>query len=204
MSNKFNDDASGIKSYKSASNVKHISKRLFFLPIVVIGVGAVFAFNFMKNDDAEDSRKLKNTLSQGSTQKTESDSKTMTSESSEKRNDTHIYLDQIPLIESDRYTGNEGDSFVYPMGLHQYSRGTECTDGQEYEHGIEAWIARWNYSAEASWAYGVFQLDNKYTSLRGQCKLLQSYNTTDFNTSLEFWDGGTLLQSYVTHQSNSS
>lgn len=85
MSNKFNDDASGIKSYKSASNVKHISKRLFFLPIVVIGVGAVFAFNFMKNDDAEDSRKLKNTLSQGSTQKTESDSKTMTSESSEEQ-----------------------------------------------------------------------------------------------------------------------
>lgn len=76
MSNKFNDDASGIKSFKSTSNVKHISKKIIFLPIVAIGVGAVFAFNFMKNDDAEDSRKFKNTLSQVSTQKTENDLKT--------------------------------------------------------------------------------------------------------------------------------
>lgn len=197
MSNKFNEDASGIKSYKSTSNVKHKSKKIIFLPIAAIGVSAVFAFSFMKKDDADDFPEFTNTLPQVSTQKAENDSKTATSESSTQENETPLYLDQLALIETDRYTGNEGDSFVYPIGQHQYSHGVECTDGQNYDHGIEAWIARWNYSAESSWAYGVFQLDNKYTSLRGQCKLLQSYNTTDFNTSLEFWDGDTLLQSYV-------
>lgn len=106
------------------------------------------------------------------------------------------YLDECPIISSDRYTGNEGDSFVYPIGLHEYSRGNTCVDDTSYEHGVEGWVARWNYTDELSWAYSVFDIGGKYKSLSGECKLIQSYNTTDFNTTLEFWNDETLIQSY--------
>ena len=193
--NDYNNPNKGVKKFRRNSE-KKVLKRIL-LSVVVIGIGVAFAFNSVKKDDIDHSREFTNTLSQVSTQEIETVSKTESSESTSQESETPLYLDQLALIETDRYTGNEGDSFVYPIGQHQYSHGAECTDGQSYYHGIEAWIARWNYSAESSWAYGVFQLDNKYASLRGQCKLLQSYNTTDFNTSLEFWDGDTLLQSYV-------
>lgn len=106
------------------------------------------------------------------------------------------YLDECPIIESDRYTGNEGDSFVYPIGLHECTRGNICVDSTSYEHGLEGWLARWNYTDESSWAYSVFEIDGKYKRLSGECKLIESYNTTDFNTKLAFWNGDTLIQSY--------
>lgn len=108
----------------------------------------------------------------------------------------NVYLDECPITASDRYTGNEGDSFVYPIGVHEYSRGNVCIDNSSYEHGVEGWIARWNYKSESSWAYSVFNLDGKYKSLSGECKLIKSNNTTDFNTTLEFWNGDTLIQKY--------
>lgn len=110
--------------------------------------------------------------------------------------DKICYLDECPIISSDRYTGNEGDSFIYPIGSHEYSRGNVCIDDSSYEHGLEAWIARWNYKDELSWAYSVFDLDSKYKSLSGKVKLIKSYNTTDFNTTLEFWNDDDLIQSY--------
>lgn len=106
------------------------------------------------------------------------------------------YLDQLNITDFDQYGANEGDSFVYPIGKHEFTRGNICTDGTTYEHGIERWIARWNYSDEASWAYSVFSLDKKYTSLSGECKLIESYNTTDFDTTPEFWSDDKLIQSY--------
>lgn len=60
------------------------------------------------------------------------------------------YLDLCPIVESDRYTGNEGDSFAYPLGQHEYTEGNTCTDGTSYDHGIEGWLARWNYANESS------------------------------------------------------
>lgn len=110
--------------------------------------------------------------------------------------DKICYLDECPIISSDRYTGNEGDSFVYPIGSHEYSRGNVCIDNTSYEHGLEGWIARWNYKNESSWAYSVFNLDSQYKSLSGKCKLIKSYNTEDFNTTLEFWNDETLIQKY--------
>jgi hypothetical protein len=108
----------------------------------------------------------------------------------------NAYLDECPIIASDRYTGNECDSFVYPIGAHEYSRGNVCIDNSSYEHGVEGWIARWNYKSDSSWAYSVFNLDGKYKSLSGECKLIKSQNITDFNTTLEFWNGDTLIQKY--------
>lgn len=108
----------------------------------------------------------------------------------------NVYLDECPITFSDRYTGNEGDSFVYPIGLHEYSRGNVCVDNSSYEHGVEGWIARWNYKSESSWAYSVFNLGGRYKSLSGKCKLIKSNNITDFNTTLEFWNGDTLIQKF--------
>lgn len=62
------------------------------------------------------------------------------------------YLENMPIVKKGQYSGNMGDSFVYPIGKHQYTRGSTGINGKSYSHGIEAWIARWNYSPEKSWA----------------------------------------------------
>ena len=35
----------------------------------------------------------------------------------------YIYMDTLKHVKSGQYTGNEGDSFVYTIGQHQYTRG---------------------------------------------------------------------------------
>lgn len=112
---------------------------------------------------------------------------------SEKNN---IYLENMPIIESSAYDGNEGDSFVYPLGKHQWSRGNIGIDGNTYSHGIEVWVARWNYTKEKSWTYAAFDLDKQYTKLSGRALLINSYNVTDFDTTLYFYGDGQLIQSY--------
>lgn len=109
---------------------------------------------------------------------------------------TPKYLDEISIIESDQYNDNEGDSFVYPIGKHRFSRGKTDISGNEYEHGIEVWIARWNYTAEKSWAYSVFKLNKEYRNISGKCVLINSYNTNNFNTTLEFYGDGKLIKKY--------
>ena len=112
---------------------------------------------------------------------------------SEKNN---IYLENISIIESGAYDGNEGDSFVYPLGKHQWSRGNIGIDGNTYSHGIEVWVARWNYTKEKSWTYATFDLDKQYAKLSGRALLINSYNVTDFDTTLYFYGDGQLIQSY--------
>ncbi len=107
-----------------------------------------------------------------------------------------VYLENIPIIESGEYDGNEGDSFVYPIGSHQYTRGNVGVDGNTYSHGIEVWVARWNYTKEKSWTYATFDLDKRYTKLSGRALLIDSYNVTDFDTTLYFYGDGQLIQSY--------
>ena len=106
------------------------------------------------------------------------------------------YLDEVDIIESKRYTGNEGDSFVDKIGKNYYTRGNEDINGNKYSHGIEGWIARWNYEKESSWAYSIFNLDGKYKEVNGKCVLIKSYNTYNFDTTLAFYGDGKLLKSY--------
>lgn len=56
----------------------------------------------------------------------ENDIKVANLQTSEKSN---TYLEYIPIIESGAYDGNEGDSFVYPLGKHQWTRGRIGIDG---------------------------------------------------------------------------
>lgn len=107
-----------------------------------------------------------------------------------------FYLEDMEIIDSDQYSDNLADSFVYKIGQHANSRGNVGTDGQLYEHGIECWIARWNYKEEISWAYSVFQLNDDFKKLEGYGILIDSYNTTDFDSTLEIYGDDTLLFSY--------
>lgn len=96
------------------------------------------------------------------------------------------YLENCTILESNEYQGNEGDSFVYPIGQHKYTRGRCDISGKSYYHGIEAWIARWNYEDEISWAYSVFELPENTNSVYGEVVLIDSYNTVDFDSTLYF------------------
>ena len=112
------------------------------------------------------------------------------------------YLDELPIVDSDRYTGNEGDSFVYPIGKHQYSRGNTDINNNSYTHGIECWIARWNYKKESSWAYSVFDLNKSYNSIDGKCVIIKSANTDNFDISLDFYGDNTLIATYTLKPDN--
>ncbi len=112
------------------------------------------------------------------------------------RNMVYKYLDEAPIIGKEQYTGNEGDSFVYKIGKHRYTRGETDLDGNSYEHGLEGWVARWNYTEEKSWTYSAFNIGGDYSQLTGQCVLMKSYNTTDFDTTLEISGDGRILGSY--------
>ncbi len=104
-----------------------------------------------------------------------------------------IWLDELQIVDSDRYTGNMGDSFVGKIGTRN---DVIDTKGNSYEHGLEAWIARWNYQDESSWAWSTYDLGGKYSTLSGTIGLLEScYNKTDFNTTLEIWGDDVLLYS---------
>lgn len=110
-------------------------------------------------------------------------------------NANYIWLDELPILDSDRYTGNEGDSFIRKIGTRN---GTVDTEGNDYAHGLEAWIARWNYTEESSWAWCTYDLNNQYNTLSGTIGTLdKSYNKTNFNTTIELWGDGDLLYSAV-------
>lgn len=111
-------------------------------------------------------------------------------------NSDEVFLEYFDIIDKGQYDGNEGDSFVYTIGMNQYSRGNEGIDGRFYEHGLEAWIARWNYTEELSWAYATFDIGGKFDFLKGNINLLKSYNTTNFDSTLFICDGDKTLKEY--------
>lgn len=114
----------------------------------------------------------------------------------------YVYLDSLEPVKTGQYTGNMGDSFIYTIGKHVYTRGNTDINGKNYKHGLEAWIARWNYTSEKSWAYSIYNIDKKYKRLEGKVVLLDSYNTTNFNTTLYFYGDGKLLTKYKMTPSN--
>ena len=103
----------------------------------------------------------------------------------------------------ERYTGNEGDSCVFNLDRNGLSwngqtarYGNTGVNGEVYENGFEVWIARWNGTAEISWVRATYALDGKYTALTGRTGLIKSYNTTNFDTTVYFYNGEQLLASY--------
>ena len=109
----------------------------------------------------------------------------------------YVWIDELQIADSDRYTGNMGDSFINKIGSRN---GTTDTEGNSYDHGLEAWIARWNYTDESSWAWCTYDLNGSFDTLSGRIGILaESYNKSNFNTTLEIWGDNTLLYSLVLH-----
>lgn len=123
-----------------------------------------------------------------------------------------VSLEKMPIVDHGSYKGNQGDSTVYNLngqGLSTHDNGKDFKrngnvgiDGTTYSNGFEVWIARWNFTKEISWAYATFNIDGKYETLTGKTNLIKSYNTTNFDTTVYFYDGETLLASYNLTPSN--
>lgn len=118
---------------------------------------------------------------------------------------TGTCITKMEIVDHGQYTGNQGDSRVFHLdksGLsgndnRYYRNGNIGLDGTEYNDGLEVWIARWNFEEEISWAYATYKLDGKYTKLTGKTSLIKgSANTDNFDTTIYFYNGDTLLQSY--------
>lgn len=103
-----------------------------------------------------------------------------------------VYFDTLYPFASDRYTGNEGDSFIDVIGRRN---GNVDVNGNSYEHGLTAWVARWNYTAESSWVWNQYNLGGNYKTLTGKVVLIKSYNESNFDTQLTITGDGTPLYS---------
>lgn len=114
------------------------------------------------------------------------------------------YLSEIYPSSFERYEGNEGDSCVFNLdGKGLSMRGQYFRNGNHgrygdtvFENGFEVWMARWNDEPEISWVRTEYDLEGKYELLLGLTDLIKSYNTTDFDTTIYFYDGDRLLTSY--------
>ncbi|MGN1123623.1 MAG: hypothetical protein ACI4RR_04710 [Eubacterium sp.] len=104
----------------------------------------------------------------------------------------------LERISWDRYTGNLGDSRLNILeDEYMYGYGNKNLDGiPTYKNGFEAWIARWNGDPEISWVKATFRLDSLYRNLSGKIGLIKSYNITNFDTTVYFYDDNILLGSY--------
>ncbi len=113
------------------------------------------------------------------------------------------YLENLTYTDWARYTGNEGDSFINKIGTRC---GNQSIAGITYDHGMEIWLARWNFCNEASWVWKKYSLEGlsaKYLTATLSF-LAGSYNRTNFNTTFELYGDDTLLCSYVVTPSTTS
>lgn len=117
-------------------------------------------------------------------------------------NTENTCITSCEIIDYGRYTGNQGDSCVFhldksglPGADNTYCRnGNIGIDGTAYNNGLEVWIARWNFKSEKSFAYATYKLNGIYQKLSGKTGIINSYNTTNFDTTVYFYNGDTLLQ----------
>lgn len=171
----------------------------FFMTAFTTVVFSYIQFEFSKTpNETTTTETIKNIITDISTSSLSNNEKSSESEiSSPISNEVITYIEDLYILDSDRYAGNEGDSFIYKIGLHKFSRGNRDIYGNEYKHGLEIWIARWNYTDEISWAYSVLDTNNQYSFLEGRIVLIDSYNTDNFDTTLYFYDGDRLLEKYA-------
>lgn len=105
------------------------------------------------------------------------------------------YLEDLPYSVWDRYTGNMGDSFIDKVGTRNSSTDI---NGVEYSHGLECWIARWNYKDETSWAWKEWALNKSYSTIQGEITVsADCYNRNNYVTNIEFVGDGEILCSYT-------
>ena len=104
-----------------------------------------------------------------------------------------VFMEELTPIAGARYTGNQGDSFIDTITNPR--NGPTDIQGNTYEHGLVAWVARWNFMSEVSWVWREYDLDQQYKHLRGKIVIIPSQNTTSFNTKIEIIGDGEVLYS---------
>lgn len=110
--------------------------------------------------------------------------------------DNIVYLEDMPIISVERYDGDRGENFIEKIGTNAVSRGNTDINGNSYTHGLEGWIGRWNYKDVQGWVETTFEINDSYQFLTGYCVLIQSYNVTNFDTTLYFYGDDKLIKSY--------
>jgi hypothetical protein len=103
-----------------------------------------------------------------------------------------VYLETLTPVNSDRYTGNEGDSFIDTIGRRN---GNVDVQGNSYIYGLTGWVARWNFTDETSWVWNEYDLGRQYSTLQGKIVLIKSHNETNFDTKLEIMGDDRILYS---------
>ena len=118
--------------------------------------------------------------------------------------ESQVYIEDLTIASSGRYTGNLGDSFVGKIG--RSGNGYKGADGVTYQHGLEMWIARWNFEAESSWAWAKYEVPTGMKYLSGTLTyLVGSYNKSNFDSTFEIYGDDTLiLQKKITQKDTSS
>lgn len=119
------------------------------------------------------------------------------------------YLSDMTITRESHYEGNMGDSYIFllknpndsSIDSSTFSNGNIALDGTICENGFEAWLARWNYEPEISWASATFQLDAEYSQLSGKTNITDGPRTdgnnwNNFDTTIYFYNGDSLLISY--------
>ncbi len=108
-----------------------------------------------------------------------------------------IAIESLPIYNSDRYTGNEGDSFINKISTRNSNQGIT---GEIYEKGLEVWIARWNGTPEQSWAWCEYILEGYGISFSGTIDVaVDSYNTDTYNSTIQIiGDGSVLFEQQLT------
>ncbi len=109
-----------------------------------------------------------------------------------------IYIESLEQTDSARYTGNQGDSFIGVIGTRN---GTTGVSGNTYEHGLELWVARWNFKLESSWVWAEYDV-SEYTqtgcSLTGFIDVASNCaNKTTYNTQVNILGDGSVLYSVI-------
>ena len=106
------------------------------------------------------------------------------------------FIEDLTIIGSEVYTGNQGDNSVNDLILGTINGDTDI-HGNEYKHGLEAWIARVNYEEdEQFWAYAVFELPDNANHLTGKCVLIECFIEENFDSTMEIYIDDTLMGSY--------
>lgn len=108
--------------------------------------------------------------------------------------DNNTYLEDLPYSAWDRYTGNQGDSFIDKVGTRNSAKGI---NGKTYTHGLEAWVARWNFMNEVSWVWKEWDINETYNTLSGEINISSNcYNQTSYQTIIEIIGDDGVLYSY--------
>lgn len=103
-------------------------------------------------------------------------------------------IDIANPVRTERYTGNQGDSFINILGTRN---GFTTVDGITYVDGMEMWVARWNYRDEISWVFAEYDVDDSMKEFSGTLSVLdESYNTDDYVTTLKIFADGTEVYSF--------